>query len=183
MLGFLLSFPALSTRSFHPAQLLHNGELVFSCGRFPLRAKCSHSKREMFWAPCQSIVADQWFPAVLEGELPEGFPERVWRVMDARALRPPQKVLPTAGLSRWPPPWLQIYDLQDHDRQSARQVVFLENATNPKHTLPRQAREKAGRTSIDNAAKVAGLGRISFLRNLGAPSEPSFQSAHFEGSQ
>src|SRR5437899_7753173 len=48
VLGFILSFPALSTKSSHPAQLLHNGELVFSCGRFLLRAKCSHSNREMF---------------------------------------------------------------------------------------------------------------------------------------
>jgi hypothetical protein len=68
---FFSVFPVLSTKKFGPPQFVHNRAWIFCCGVFVPGAKYRQCKREMSWA--LGIAVERAFPAVLEGELPEGF--------------------------------------------------------------------------------------------------------------
>ncbi len=85
--------------------------------------------------------------------------------MVARALRPPQTVRHTAGLSRWPSAVTVDSKLRSEDLQGVWEGRSPRTQPNQNTLRRRAVTEKAGRTVHKNkAAQVAGLSRFCFVQ-------------------
>ena len=141
--------------------------MFFDCGMAQSAPEWFHRKRGILKACRMMNAVTRWQPAILEGELPGEIGNARERVPVARALRPSSTVRSLSGLDHRPTQGLQKRGSQNHDSAASTGKCGTPERWRTSTVVPTLlAAGRQDERSTNDAARVAGPGRICFLENL-----------------